>query len=81
MKKSEEIMTEKAVAAMKAAVSSVVKEHRRRNVPLASWKDGKVVYHDPHNRQIVREDSVQYGQEDRANLRQHMERIKARFEK
>ncbi len=65
MNKPEATMTEKAVAAMKAAVSSVVEDHRRRNRPLSTWKDGKVVYHDPHDRTIVREDAAPYGQNNK----------------
>jgi len=62
MNKPESTMTEKAVAAMKAAVSSVVDDHRRRNRPLSTWKDGKVVYQDPHDRTIIREDAAPYRQ-------------------
>lgn len=36
-------LSEKAVAAMKAAVRGVVEDHRRRRRPLASWENGKVV--------------------------------------
>lgn len=60
MNKPDQTMTEKAVAAMKAAVNSVVEDHRRRNRPLSTWRDGKVVYLDPHDRSIVREDAAQY---------------------
>ena len=66
MSKPETTMTEKAVAAMKAAVNSVVEDHRRRNRPLSTWRDGKVVYLDPHDRSIVREDAAPYGQDNQA---------------
>ncbi len=64
MMNTELTMTEKVVAAMKAAVHSVIEDHRRRNRPLAIWKDGKVVYQDPYDRRIIREDDAQYGQKN-----------------
>jgi hypothetical protein len=36
-------LTEKAVAAIQAAVAGVVTEHQRRKKPLAVWRDGRVV--------------------------------------
>jgi len=36
-------LTEKAVAAMRAAVAGVIEDHRRRGKPLAVWRDGKAV--------------------------------------
>ena len=36
-------LTEKAVAAMRAAVVGVIEDHRRRGKPLAVWRDGRVV--------------------------------------
>lgn len=36
-------LTEKAVAAMRAAVDRVVEDHRRRGKPLIIWRDGRVV--------------------------------------
>jgi hypothetical protein len=53
-------MTEKAIAAMRAAVAKVIENHRRDNTPFAIWRDGKVVWLDPHTRQEVREDSSEY---------------------
>ena len=35
-------LTQKAVEAMNVAIQGVVDDHRRRNQPLAIWKDGKV---------------------------------------
>ena len=58
MKSNELTLTEKAVEAMKASVQAVVEDHRRRNRPLATWEDGKVVYRDANSGQMVREDSV-----------------------
>ena len=40
-------LTEKAVAAMRAAVTAVVEDHRRRGRPLAVWRNGKVVMEMP----------------------------------
>jgi hypothetical protein len=54
-------LSEKAVAAMKAAVRGVMEDHRRRRRPLALWENGKVVYRDADSGQTVREDSVPYG--------------------
>ena len=34
-------LTEKAVAAMRAAVARVVEDHRRRGKPLVVWRDGR----------------------------------------
>ena len=53
-------LSEKAVAAMKAAVRGVVEDHRRRRRPLATWENGKVVYRDADTGQTVREDSAPY---------------------
>ena len=36
-------LTEKAVAAMRAAVDRVVEDHRHRGKPLIIWRDGRVV--------------------------------------
>ncbi len=60
MKENEQTLTEKAVEAMKASVRAVVDDHRRRNRPLATWEDGKVVYRDAASGQAVRERSVPY---------------------
>jgi hypothetical protein len=61
MKKKQDSLADQAVAAMRDAVRGVVEDHRRRNRPLAIWRDGKVVYRDPHDRNIVREDRGTYG--------------------
>lgn len=60
MKEVEQTLTEKAVEAMNSAVRAVVEDHRRRNRPLATWKDGKVVYRDAESGHVVYEDSVSY---------------------
>jgi len=61
MKKKSDSLADQAVAAMKDAVRGVVEDHRRRNRPLATWRNGKVVYRDPHNRNVLREDRDAYG--------------------
>jgi hypothetical protein len=53
-------LTEKAVEAMQTSVRIVMEDHRRRNRPVATWEDGKVVYRDADSGQTVREDSVPY---------------------
>jgi hypothetical protein len=60
MKKKEQSLTEKAVEAMRAAVRAVREDHRRRNRPLATWENGKVVYRDADSGEAVQEDSVVY---------------------
>jgi hypothetical protein len=61
MNKEGQTLTEKAVEAMKVSVQTVMAEHRRRNRPLSTWEDGKVVYRDADSGQVVREDAVPYG--------------------
>jgi len=60
-------LTEKAVEAMRASVRTVRDDHRRRNRPLATWEDGKVVYRDADSGQTVREDSVPYVTKSKEN--------------
>ena len=64
MKQENNLLTNKAVAAMKAAVRNVVEDHRRRGRPLATWANGKVVYRHPENGQIVSEGSSSYGESE-----------------
>lgn len=41
----------KAIKAMRSAVAEVVEEHRRLGIPLAVWRNGKVVLQPPkHSR-------------------------------
>jgi hypothetical protein len=37
-------LTEMAMRALTDAVAKVVEDHRRRNMPLAVWRDGKAVW-------------------------------------
>lgn len=60
MKSEAKTLTEKAVEAMRASVENVMEDHRRRNRPVATWEDGKVVYKDAASGQTVHEDSVPY---------------------
>lgn len=53
-------LAQKALAAMRNAVAKVIEEHRRNNLPLAIWRDGKVVWISPYDLSIVKEDSFQY---------------------
>jgi hypothetical protein len=36
-------LTDQALQALRNAVARVVEDHRRRNIPLAIWRDGKAV--------------------------------------
>ncbi|MBN1424506.1 hypothetical protein JXA88_08115 [Candidatus Fermentibacteria bacterium] len=62
--KKEDTLTEKAMAAMRAAVDGVIEEHRRRGRPLVIWRDGKVVEEMPPTRK-VRESTGEYDAEGR----------------
>ncbi len=53
-------LTEKALAAMRDAVAKVIEQHRRDNLPLAIWRDGKVVWISPHDFTAVREEPFEY---------------------
>lgn len=44
---NEPTLTDKALAALRRAVAGVVEDARRRGVPLAVWRDGKVVMEMP----------------------------------
>ncbi len=53
-------LTEKAVAAMQAAVAKVVEEHARTGRPLAVWRDGRVVMIPAREAAAVREEPNEY---------------------
>ncbi len=53
-------LTRKAISAMEVAVQKVVEDHRRRQMPLAVWQDGKVVRIAPEQAGIVRETPATY---------------------
>ncbi len=46
-------LPEQALAAMKAAVKGVIEDHRRRNRPLSSWENGRLVFREPHTFKVV----------------------------
>ncbi|MBI2118044.1 MAG: hypothetical protein HYT97_00280 [Elusimicrobia bacterium] len=41
------LIASKAIKAMRSAVAEVVEEHRRLGIPLAVWRNGKVVLQQP----------------------------------
>lgn len=47
-------LKDKAIAAMEEAIAAVVEDHRRRNIPLAVWRDGKVVMLSPEQVPVSR---------------------------
>lgn len=53
-------LSEKALAALEAAVAKVVEDHRRRGAPLAVWRDGKAVWEMPPPIDNAREESGVY---------------------
>ena len=60
MMKKEKSLADQAMTAMETAVRGVVEDHQRRNRPLATWRNGKVVYRNPHNRKMLRENASDY---------------------
>ncbi len=63
--KQEISLTEKAVAAMRAAVKNVVEDHRKRGRPLVVWRNGQVVREMPVPANAVKETPAIY--DTRAN--------------
>jgi hypothetical protein len=62
MKKSKRtpfLLAYKAEEALRKAVAEAIAEHRRNGVPIAIWRDGKVVCI-PANQTEVREPQVEY---------------------
>ncbi|MDD4871495.1 MAG: hypothetical protein PHR77_13140 [Kiritimatiellae bacterium] len=55
-------LTQQAVAAMENAIRKVIRDHKKRNRPMAVWQDGKVVMLNPEMASMVREDHTKYGQ-------------------
>ncbi len=56
----QDTLTNRAVDAMRAAVKSVVDDHRRHGRPIVVWRDGKVVREMPAQSQAVHEAKSQY---------------------
>ena len=54
-RKPESVMARKALAAMQDAIDKVIEDHRRRRMPLAIWRDGKVVFIQPEEALLARE--------------------------
>ena len=59
----QDTLTKRAVEAMRAAVKSVVDDHRRQGRPIVVWRDGKVVREMPAAAPAVRESGTTYGKE------------------
>lgn len=53
-------LARKALAALREAVAKVIAEHRRENMPLAVWRDGKAVWVDPFEFGVIREETRAY---------------------
>lgn len=60
-KAKQQSLTQKAVEAMNKAVQGVIEDHRRRNQPLAIWKDGRVIMVQAGLAMTVREKRAKYG--------------------
>ena len=48
-------LTQMAMSALTEAVAEVVEDHRRRNIPLAVWRDGKAVWISANDAELLRE--------------------------
>lgn len=60
MKMAKESLTEKSLAAMRAAVRKVVEEHRVSRRPIAVWEGNRVVYKIPDSVPAVNEKRGSY---------------------
>lgn len=58
-KKNHKVLAYQAEEALKKAVAEAIAEHRRNGVPIAIWRDGKVVRILPSER-MVRDSEVEY---------------------
>jgi len=59
IKKSPSLWVHQALEAFRKAVASAIAEHRRNGVPIAIWRNGKVV-RIPADQIEVREPQVEY---------------------
>ena len=59
----------RAEKALKRAVAKAIDEHRRQGIPIAVWRDGKVVRVEPDQLEI-REPQAAYGM-SRKKAKQH----------
>ena len=58
-KRTSSLLTYRAEEALRKAVAEAISEHRRNGVPIAIWRDGKVV-HIPADQIEVREPQIEY---------------------
>jgi len=58
-KKASFVLAYKAEEALRKAVAEAIAEHRRNGIPIAIWRDGKVV-RIPADQIEVREPQVEY---------------------
>jgi len=58
-KRTSSLLAYRAEEALRKAVSEAIAEHRRNGVPIAIWRDGKVV-RIPADQIEVREPQVEY---------------------
>ncbi len=58
-------LTEKAVKAMSEAAANTVEEHRRRGIPLAVWRNGRVVSISPWEVGALHEKPMPYRAQSR----------------
>jgi hypothetical protein len=58
-KKNQKFLAYMAERALKEAVAEAIDEHRRNGVPIAVWRNGKVVLVPP-TRMMVREPQAEY---------------------
>jgi len=54
-------LTQKALAALQAAVAKVVADRRQRGRPVAVWREGKAVWAFPAEAAVLREAPTPYG--------------------
>ena len=54
-------LTQQAMQALADAVAKVIEDHRRREKPLAVWRDGKAVWMPATEAGALRETPTRYG--------------------
>jgi len=60
-RQKEPSLTQMAMRALTDAVAKVVEDHRRRNKPLAVWRDGKAVWISAEEAAVMHEVPPPYG--------------------
>ena len=58
-KRTSSLLAYRAEEALRKAVAEAIAEHRRNGIPIAIWRDGKVV-HIPADKIEVREHQIEY---------------------